>query len=166
MFAIKLGRIAPCGGGRGWLPAAYYMMCKNFCPEDFMGGGTDRYEPLAYEDQKAVVTGWHKLMTLRYSTTYKWLTADGRFPLPISPSPPCEFVAGCCGSRTKLSLELFNPREHGFQCNALHPWSATWSERMCVNCVSVCRTSHNTGRQELWEQLPAIFGLPEWSELT
>ena len=46
-----------------------------------MDGGADRserYEFLACADQNEVATGWDKLMTLRFSTTYKWLTADGR----------------------------------------------------------------------------------------
>lgn len=131
-----------------------------------MDGGADwseRYEFLNGEDQKAVLGGWDKLMNIRFSTTYGWLTADGRLPLP-TPSL-CRTPEGCSRARMMLSLRLFNSREHGVRCNILHPWNATWGKGMCNNCVEVCKGLHDLGREEVWEQLPGIFELPEWGEL-
>ena len=123
-----------------------------------MDGGADwseGYEFLACEDPKEVVTGMDQLMTLRFSTTYKWLTADGR--LPLSTSASYRSTDGCCRSRMMLSsLRLFNSREHGVRCNALQLGIPS-GVKECAIIVWMCAGGYMIKDEKRF----AIFDLPE-----
>ncbi|KAJ7728489.1 hypothetical protein B0H16DRAFT_1734640 [Mycena metata] len=40
-----------------------------------------------------------------------------------------------------------------------------WTLPLCAHCLSVAKTTHRTAMEEIWDRLPAIYGLPPWSEL-
>ncbi|KAF8178377.1 hypothetical protein K438DRAFT_1274958 [Mycena galopus ATCC 62051] len=41
-----------------------------------------------------------------------------------------------------------------------------WSDlEVCETCLSEMRKAHHAAKKRLWDQLPGIFGLPDWSEL-
>jgi hypothetical protein len=48
---------------------------------------------------------------------------------------------------------------------ALDPWWDGWGRKLCTACEGVAREKYELGRAEIWERLPAMFGLDRWEVL-
>lgn len=44
-------------------------------------------------------------------------------------------------------------------------WSELESAGLCEYCITEAKALHAAARQEFWDQLPQMFGLPKWEEL-
>jgi len=49
---------------------------------------------------------------------------------------------------------------------AFHPWKDEWDDGMCEFCISQYREVHAYAQNMAWNELPSIFGLPGWNDLS
>lgn len=45
-------------------------------------------------------------------------------------------------------------------------WKIRWGKGLCSACIEEAKTIHERSRRALWDELPSIWGLPPWDELT
>ena len=68
----------------------------------------------------------------------------------------------CDKARIERYNETVNPL---VPCNPFALWDAEKAKGLCGPCKVAAQTTHNTGRQAIWDQLPGVFRLPDWDEL-
>ncbi|KAJ7078235.1 hypothetical protein C8R43DRAFT_1053405 [Mycena crocata] len=145
------------------LPSAFYRTCNKIHTEAIIGGG--RFSSLSTPDKIACVMGVRVLETTCASQALSFLSD----PLQI---PGCA-LAGCTKSRLQCRFDAedwraVSPREAtGLPYLPLELWGTEDWDRLqvCDHCLTLMKTSQLEARQSIWEQLPAIFGLPSWTEL-
>ncbi|KAJ6478047.1 hypothetical protein C8R47DRAFT_984428, partial [Mycena vitilis] len=78
----------------------------------------------------------------------------------------CEEAATC--NRNRLVFTHYYPKAHGRNA-PLECWSeAVWNTiagRICGSCVGKLKPLQATARQQCWDNLPEMFGLPSWGIL-
>lgn len=142
------------------LPAAFYAIAATHEIEEVLDG-VRRWDGslamLSVRDQKTYVKGVWELMHISNRYNFTWL--DNTF----LPYEKCTTKAACNAARSARSFELLrrSPR-----CGILEPWHETLGKDLCTFCRGVGKESHQFGREEAWLELPAVFGLPPWHELT
>lgn len=110
----------------------------------------ERY--LSTMDHCACMRGQKIMCQLLFQETFSWMKHDG-----ICNKPTCvSFKASLLSQHVSL-IKL----GHAFLI-----WPRIWEGSLCAECIPVCRSRHNQGAQNVWNQLPSIFGLRPWEELT
>lgn len=109
---------------------------------------------LSMQDIQLCVQASQKIYGLQATQTFSWLHID-------DPRHHCSLPA-CAAFKKILCQELLIPPAH---LNPFCLWDKSWEAWLCGECVSISRARHNEGRQNVWDQLPLIFGLPDWEEL-
>ncbi|KAJ7142089.1 hypothetical protein C8R43DRAFT_1016277 [Mycena crocata] len=146
------------------LPSAFYSLAFSFVAQDIgiFHGTIYNGVPtsLSQEDQKAVMMGYRMQCTSTVEDVLRFLFS------PVD-------VEGCTSTPEchKLRLEALTIHR-GFRKfgthNPLFLWN--WDEwgllnDLCPTCLSVLKHTHEEARQKFWDDLPAIYGLPQWEKL-
>jgi len=109
---------------------------------------------LSGDDQRVCLVAWHKIVQLQANTTYSWLKIS---------CDDCVDHLGCSSGKMFLRSHI-----HGVvPCcgDVFSDWCEDWEDLMCDACVLDAKGSHSRGRRLAWDQLPIMFGLPEWDQL-
>ena len=139
------------------LPTALFQFCERYGVKGMIealrqSDGTG-YE-MSLADQRLAVAGWHTLIEMQAKETFAWLVNNDACPQPDACGK---------GKNTILHTVWFPVPNSGM---ALMRWSSTWEKKFCKTCIRRSKLLHNEGRQKIWDELPGIFGLPGWEELT
>jgi len=137
------------------LPVAFYKACT--LPFDDIFDGIHRGDGpracLSMEDQKNCIKGWRTLMTMQMKKTFGWLDPD-------HPVNSCQTPARCDILRKNIRLG-----RRTWDGKALEPWNKSWGQHLCCHCERQAKSGYDMGRGKVWENLPAVFGLPMWNEI-
>jgi hypothetical protein len=139
------------------LPTVLFQFCERFGVKGMIGAlqqsdGTG-YE-MSLADQRLAVAGWHTLIEMQAKETFIWLVNnDG-----------CSQPDVCGKIKNNILHTIWFPVPRSGM--ALVRWDPTWEKRCCKACMRKSKLLHNEGRQKIWDDLPNIFGLPGWEELT
>ncbi|KAF7972134.1 hypothetical protein HWV62_18864 [Athelia sp. TMB] len=68
----------------------------------------------------------------------------------------------CTDAKTRLAGQLLYPLP---PCSSFEQWHDSWADGLCARCAIDAHARYNKGRQAIWDQLPAMFGLPDWADL-
>ncbi|KAF7351124.1 hypothetical protein MSAN_01674900 [Mycena sanguinolenta] len=108
--------------------------------------------PGAPDDIRRCLIGREKLLTKQFQPDYPlgWL-----IPWP-----------GCCEACASYLHAEYRRYMEERLVDALHVFdTARWHGLLCEHCYKHALKSNAAGRQKMWEELPAIFDLPEWDQL-
>lgn len=154
------------------LPLSLYMSCCYSDGPNAIATGTPRGDGttmmLLPDDRLKCLGAWNRLGIAQSKTTLGWII------LPTATYSTCTKPRQCAKLRMDVMRNVFYP----FVIFAgLYTWSEfqvrwVYSDRgspqnwyMCDSCNVVAEQLHENGRSNFWEELPSIFGLPEWDEL-
>jgi hypothetical protein len=140
------------------LPAAYFSYCRSYRIDEVLGGieredGT--LSVLSAEDQKSLLRGWHELVDNLAGQSLYWLLEDADLE--------CKKQA-CDLARKTFFLNLFVPCLDILV--SVSKWDTKWGKDLCKYCRVACARLHKEGSYIKWSQLPEMFDLPDWGELT
>lgn len=116
---------------------------------------------LSPQDQTACLAGFHNAIRTQAQTTLGWI----KYPDTLSPS--CSTPEHCGRARERMGGRLVTPSDP-LITRPLWIYEAAdeWiPEDICRACYVVAHASYTAGRIEFWDRLPAMFGLPPWTEL-
>ncbi|KAJ7751705.1 hypothetical protein B0H16DRAFT_1724068 [Mycena metata] len=144
--------------GALWLlPVAYYDLCKQSAEQLIFNAS---WKDFGEKIQRACLIG-HSAQRNHFHKICRFLSV-------------VKTTGGSCADPTKCN-ELchryaLNPGLWGFSANPLAVWGeGIWRNLadggMCDGCVVENKALHAAARQEFWDQLPQMFGLPGWAEL-
>jgi hypothetical protein len=109
---------------------------------------------MSLADQEACITGGLTLLEKQATKTLKWLDPKENFVGCLNPE-------ACNRERQRIFQVIWYPLPK------LRPLT-WWNDKMvsfCMFCSKKSSELHNAGRQRIWDELPSIYGLPEWEEL-
>jgi hypothetical protein len=133
------------------IPAIMLTMCS-------MGVDTIVTAPVDPEDLKIILPALWKLQTRQRTGLLRWLYA-----VPQA----CHSRLACLEARLRASSDLDRRaavRPIIFFTNKIV--SYFWDESgLCKACIQSAKSIYGGERQKLWNDLPAIFGLPPWEDL-
>ncbi|KAJ7719904.1 hypothetical protein B0H16DRAFT_1739089 [Mycena metata] len=113
---------------------------------------------LSTTDRLACLRG---CLQLRATTTLTWLDVKST-PRHI-PSRNCSCRDKCAAAAENIFLNVSSL--HLPVTWPLDVWESGWDDEMCSHCENEAKEIHEAGRETCWQQLPAAFGLPDWTEL-
>ncbi|KZP14498.1 hypothetical protein FIBSPDRAFT_935715 [Athelia psychrophila] len=158
---IPLVALARKTGLLSTLPYLLYRCCVEYSAKKLMAYGPampdQSTDTLSHQDQLACLAGHPVIYKAQAHTTYTWLST-----VQINMLGTCARPKLCKEAKRTIRLQTFRlvPK-----IIALDLWSSDLSTGLCKECSSIAHAKHDAGRAEFWEQLPAIFDLPPWSEL-
>lgn len=117
-----------------------------------------KHPGLRIEDQQSCAMAWRTLHDLEKERTFSWLYTEA--PNPIFGA--CSTQDQCHVARAYRLLKMVQPPTN---ISPFGRWDGVLGYGMCSSCVAAAQRSHQEGRQNTWEALPSIFGLPGWQEL-
>ncbi|KAF7972123.1 hypothetical protein HWV62_18842 [Athelia sp. TMB] len=142
----------------GFLPAALYRCFiddqkgrVSIFQESLVGPAQPR-PILRVEDIKACSRAYKKLIRLQAAECFAWLRSQDRY---------CYYSASCYREKSLIEGKIFFPVP---LCVPLGEWDATWVSSLCSVCAASGQAAFLKGSKEIWEQLPALFGLPNWED--
>lgn len=144
------------------LPSALYWICQGsmrgtlgwLVQGDTKDDDTTATLSETYRDTCALACP--RLLEAQFHHTFAWLDTKN------VPSPACTSQTKCRKARAAVKNAIWIPVP-GFK--AIDEWDEEWEEDLCDACISVAKSSHETGRGEIWSWLPSFFDLPPWEEL-
>ncbi|KAF8218075.1 hypothetical protein K438DRAFT_2038692 [Mycena galopus ATCC 62051] len=153
MFLVALARQlnAP------WiLPTTFYRICQSSYERTII-----MENDLSDSDKVNCVQG------LRYLGT---TGAGEMLDFLWGPYNDCSNAAACNASRLKLHRQVARRGYYDPQVANIMPlelWLAVHWDRLdvCVKCLSEMKAAHGTARKKLWDSLPKVFGLGDWTKL-
>ncbi|KAJ7366529.1 hypothetical protein DFH08DRAFT_169699 [Mycena albidolilacea] len=116
---------------------------------------------LGASDRFACLLGIANLQILQSTTTMAWLEVD--LPSSALPAQNCLQPARCVAMVKETILEAAST--HPPSLCVISEWNETWGVGMCRPCEKKAKDVFEAGREECWDKLPSMFGLPEWKEL-
>ncbi|KAF7297684.1 BTB domain-containing protein [Mycena kentingensis (nom. inval.)] len=139
------------------LPAAFYSV----------NSLTEASKQLSISDRLARAEGHLRLLRLKELTVEKWLCLSSADDEPLLPCGDCVDLDACTTALHKAAYNemLASSSEAHDKDAVLNFWDEASEDGFCAPCVEEARASFGEGRVECWNQLPAIFGLPNWDEL-
>lgn len=146
------------------LPVALYRVCDSANDaKDIVKGihKDDGVTALALpNDITTCLVARESLLNLQSSTTFAWTNAQN------SVYPSCRARSSCTETRKQKLCDLYFPR---MAIAGLNTWEdankTIGGKSMCDLCAGPAKKLHEKGREELWNALPGIFGLPKWVRL-
>ncbi|KZP02831.1 hypothetical protein FIBSPDRAFT_769890, partial [Athelia psychrophila] len=140
------------------LPFVFYICCQRYSSTEIMGDrkqsdGTVISFPI--QDQLACLAGYQAMCKAQADTTFSWAYAK-------KTSMSCTGTT-CLSARQKFvrrnftSLPIIAGLET-FKSSGRH-------KELCSICADLADEMQRKGREEFWELLPGLFGLPPWEEL-
>jgi len=91
---------------------------------------------------------------------FAWLSSEAE-PQEI-PSETCSDRDECTAAVAKVFFIISSPHPKFW---VLNEWNKDWNTAMCLPCRKKAKEIYDAGRETCWQQLPAVFGLPDWAEL-
>jgi hypothetical protein len=143
------------------LPAAYFSYCRSYQIDEVLGGikredGT--LAVLSAEDQKSLLRGWHALVENLAGQSLYWILEDAALE--------CE-KQSCDLARKTVFLNLFTRGHQTPDISiSVSKWDIRWEKDLCKQCRVACARLHKEGSYVKWSQLPEMFDLPDWNDLT
>jgi hypothetical protein len=138
------------------LPYLFFLVCKRLMD------GIWRFNRPTVSISPAIrrtcEAGWHDIIMRQNEETFKWLDIKEDSPFLLG----CQCRDKCDVVRVHLHYRIFRNTP---SCYALTPWNEMWGVKLCGFCRDESKRLHEQGRQSIWNDLPSIFGLPEWAEL-
>ncbi|KZP06058.1 hypothetical protein FIBSPDRAFT_842475 [Athelia psychrophila] len=111
-------------------------------------------QSLSFQDLQACTRGQKIISRLIYNETFSWTLLDAN--VSECGINRCHFAKAFLLSdlawKTRLS-------------SALSAWDSNWEEDICEGHLAAFRRRQDEGSQNIWNRLPAIFGMPPWEEL-
>ncbi|KAJ7197728.1 hypothetical protein GGX14DRAFT_573877 [Mycena pura] len=144
--------------GATWLlPAAYYYLCASTDIREIMTDGSS-WNDIGDPQKMACITGYTAL--LQYSPKM-WQSL-----MTPSDEDICRDTAECDARRLELASALVSLGSIRHALGMLDPaWWASARQMFCLLCYSDTEHQYSLTKQEFWEELPSLFGLPAWSDL-
>ncbi|KZP23500.1 hypothetical protein FIBSPDRAFT_952021 [Athelia psychrophila] len=137
------------------LPLALYECCRLFDKGAAFSTTRNMSEfAISTSDQILIAAGPRRIIKLQNETTFVWASAD---PGIVR----CRTAASC-------SCYLLNILRDEFVTGLYIRGTDSWEEPgydLCQECRTNGEAEQNRGRQQFWDSLPGLFGLPEWAEL-
>jgi hypothetical protein len=146
-----------------FLPSAFVFVCQDvdFDVHEILGGirrDDSSLALLSMEDSAILLRGRQTLMDRQAESTFIWLDDEAAGDI----FPDCAQPPKCAAAREKIFYSLWHPLP---LCIALADWDVRWEARLCKECIRQSKIKHHDGRQQIWKELPSIFGFPEWQQL-
>ncbi|KAJ7719903.1 hypothetical protein B0H16DRAFT_1336413 [Mycena metata] len=141
------------------LPALYYTILGNMGSKRMPKVGAIPY--ISTTDRLACLRGYPTVLQLQATTTLTWLDVKST-PRHI-PSQNCIHPRRCAAAVEKIYLGVSSP--YLPVTWPLSKWNSDWDDEMCSHCETKAKEIYEAGRETCWEQLPAVFGLLNWTEL-
>ncbi|KAJ7246360.1 hypothetical protein C8J57DRAFT_1724778 [Mycena rebaudengoi] len=110
---------------------------------------------LSPAEQLICFRGHLKIIDLQASTIMEWLYREE----PID----CSDVDKCNAGRKAIVSLVHRPQFPTIWVT--EDWRDDWEEYLCGSCVEEAKKIFESGQRKCWDQLPSIFGLPDWPEL-
>lgn len=96
------------------------------------------------------------LSTATSTTSFRWL--EPRSTRWVG----CTNPGRCEEFRQILYEEIWGPT---CVTSALNPWQPRWSDNLCLACNEIAQPIHQSGRTQLWNELPSHFDEESWDVL-
>ncbi|KAJ7625763.1 hypothetical protein FB45DRAFT_1060393 [Roridomyces roridus] len=147
--------------GELWLlPCAYYDLCSRPIVEML---SSPKWNALGEEQRQTAIVG-HSTLVQLFPTVLGFL--HGRM------AGRCEDPLPCYRVRADLASSIFE--KSGSATRPLEAYTSpddddSWDEwhchGVCTRCIEDAKAQHAEARQDFWDGLTEIFGLPEWGVL-
>ncbi|KAJ7100443.1 hypothetical protein C8R44DRAFT_843435 [Mycena epipterygia] len=142
------------------LPLAFYRVCQNL-DADAIIKGIDSLE-LNPSDKVACITAIRYLETTGARKVLQFLHA----PLPEGCRSPQICIQ--LGIETRFTVEWwrdYDPAVTFFPFGFCTEDDRDRLSAVCKPCLTVMKAAHEEAKQSIWDRLPSLFGLPDWTEL-
>lgn len=135
------------------LPVAFYRVCELAEEQSILKGN------MGLQDKVAVMTACRMLEGTAMTKVLDFLWPDGS--CANKRCSKSRFECRRTVEKKRVRLSYVAPRM------PLEIWKAGDLDRLdvCHVCLSSMKVAHQEAKQSLWDSLPTMFGLPEWSEL-
>ncbi|KAJ7725335.1 hypothetical protein B0H16DRAFT_1895124 [Mycena metata] len=110
-------------------------------------------------DRLACLQGYVRLLDLQSLTSMSWIDKDKGY----IPARSCPRYQACLMALKDIIYNM--SRGQRPEIFVLGQWIAEWEVNLCDACRSKARKIFEDARQTCWNELPAVFGLPDWEEL-
>jgi hypothetical protein len=138
--------------GAPWvLPTAFYFLC--------------------YSDMREILAAraWPRLSPADQATAIASYTKQRTACPPVLPFLRIPFTEGCvaldrCSAYKAQYLEDVGTWNISDPLGSYRDWTP-FESRVCAYCLKKSEEYHRVGREKLWANLPAIYGLPAWDIL-
>ncbi|KAJ6472372.1 hypothetical protein C8R47DRAFT_1295900 [Mycena vitilis] len=139
------------------LPVTFYRVCEFTAERDILQGSLNMSDKI-----------W--LMTVSRVLEGAAVTTILEFLWPSGQSGDCTTPKRCAKSRFEQRRNADGWRVRASEQAAVMPleiWEPPQWDRLkvCDVCMTSMKADHQAAKQALWDELPGMFGLPEWSEL-
>ncbi|KAJ7100401.1 hypothetical protein C8R44DRAFT_641926 [Mycena epipterygia] len=146
------------------LPTAFYRICENAHLDSLLIGRNSL--ELSPSDKVACVSA------------IRWLETTGARKVldflhnPYAPlNKDCRSPQSCAQRRVKTRLIVECWRDYDPEEDVFFPLDL-WAENdwhrvdaVCSPCLTAMKTAHEEAKNAVWNRLPSLFGLPDWTEL-
>ncbi|KAJ7166803.1 hypothetical protein C8R46DRAFT_1351066 [Mycena filopes] len=139
------------------LPVAYYDLCRRPIAAILASPAFPR---LGEKERTACLVG-HSAQVHAFPKIVRFLST------PNDENADCEDWAECNRIRLQVAhvsatwVDMTWPLDFWNE----DIWLAVQNDGMCERCIKDGRALHAAARQEFWDQLPEMFGLPGWEQL-
>ena len=152
---VELLNVAQETGLQSIMPTAFYL--SDFTAEVVSDGVdlNDGSRLLLHPDlQKRLLVGRDRLLSKQAGEIHRWTKA-----VVVG----CQDETKCRSTKQERLLKLtgLSPNDAAY----FLPWSARLGKGLCLTCINHARATYEASREELWEELLSIWGLPPWEEL-
>ncbi|KAJ7085120.1 hypothetical protein B0H15DRAFT_988618 [Mycena belliarum] len=140
------------------LPTAFYWVCKYSDEGDIVNGDT-----LTPSEKTSCFVAVRRLETTHANHILRFLSSEVTGCEATDPDD-------CVRSRVEQRRYADEWRDYEPERPAILPlelWEASEWERLdvCASCLRTMKEEHAAAKQELWDELPSLFGLPDWTTL-
>ncbi|KAJ7042106.1 hypothetical protein C8F04DRAFT_1031061 [Mycena alexandri] len=158
LATINLAREVACP----WvLPTALYDYCKFTGPGEIFSGTLQ-------DGVLLQLCAADKQLCLEARETQREASKDlETFLTALVPEDCTGAEGGCLSSRLVWIRYLNKLRQDGFWLDPTEVWEHwdVFGTHVCTPCLLACEKKYEDARQAVWLSIPAMFNLPNWSEL-
>ncbi|KAJ7635363.1 hypothetical protein FB45DRAFT_911342 [Roridomyces roridus] len=145
------------------LPAAFFMACSASLEHRSiqqnilhgLPGASGALIHLSSADKALCILATTDLVEKQFNGPYSWLHSCAHH---------CHGNPSCYRLRNVVRDALGVPIPRMIALDP-HMSGEEHAEQFCLNCRTISQTVFRNRQSMLWEQLPAVFGLPPWKEL-
>ncbi|KDR67623.1 hypothetical protein GALMADRAFT_257849 [Galerina marginata CBS 339.88] len=143
------------------LPAAYTLYSANYSSENMLDYESGRTQ-LNQRALKGCLIGREMLFRKAHEAFKEWLNHGLDF---IIPGPSCTSPENCKASKF-LALDHIPAMDFSDgQMDILFELKESFTRSICLKCRRSIIAAYDKVREELWQSLPTLFGLPNWEDL-
>lgn len=151
------------------LPAAFYAICvfHGHVPDsivtglthtDICGTSVGNISIMSAEDQIACLIGLQKLYAKQAIESFGWIDHDADSDVAAR----CYQWSECELARQSIWFDI---SRSAISRLPLERWNPIFEDGLCDACIEACKAAYAKSRKDIWNELPSIFGLPDWKEL-